>query len=59
MTATTDSLCPECEGPVSVPADAMVGEIVPCAGCGAELEVAAVDPVELQLAPEVEEDWGE
>lgn len=59
MTTTTQPLCPECEGPVTLPPDAMVGEIVPCAGCGAELEVAAVDPPSLKLAPEVEEDWGE
>ena len=55
----TKAVCPECEGPVTLPADAMIGEIVPCSGCGAELEVATVDPPALQLAPEVEEDWGE
>jgi len=36
-----------------------VGEIVDCATCGAELEVIGVDPVELDSAPELEEDWGE
>ncbi|MEW6742330.1 MAG: lysine biosynthesis protein LysW [Planctomycetota bacterium] len=51
--------CPECEGDVPVPEDAMLGEIVPCAGCGAELEVTSVSPVVLEPAPEIEEDWGE
>jgi alpha-aminoadipate carrier protein LysW len=53
------SICPECEASVAVPADALEGEIVRCADCGAELEVVAVDPFVLGLAPEVEEDWGE
>jgi alpha-aminoadipate carrier protein LysW len=35
------------------------GEIVVCPDCGVELEVLSVNPVELDLAPEVEEDWGE
>ncbi|HEY8292143.1 MAG TPA: hypothetical protein VIG44_06630 [Thermomicrobiales bacterium] len=30
-----------------------------CPECGVELEVVEVDPLELQLAPEEEEDWGE
>jgi alpha-aminoadipate carrier protein LysW len=33
--------------------------IVVCPDCTAELEVLALDPLELALAPEVEEDWGE
>jgi alpha-aminoadipate carrier protein LysW len=51
--------CPECEAALSIPADAMEGEIVPCPDCGAELEVVSVAPVTLALAPEVQEDWGE
>ena len=39
--------------------DLEVGEIVDCATCGAELEVVGTDPVELDAAPELEEDWGE
>jgi alpha-aminoadipate carrier protein LysW len=37
----------------------MIGEIVECPECGAELEVVNNNPVTLALAPEVEEDWGE
>ena len=53
------STCPECEATLTIPADAMEGEIVPCPDCGAELEVVSVTPVTLALAPEVQEDWGE
>jgi alpha-aminoadipate carrier protein LysW len=53
------STCPECEATLTIPADAMEGEIVPCPDCGAELEVVSVAPVTLALAPEVQEDWGE
>jgi alpha-aminoadipate carrier protein LysW len=51
--------CPECEAQVALAADVMEGEIVTCAECGAELEVIGIEPAELALAPEVEEDWGE
>lgn len=51
--------CPECEAALDLPADLIQGEIVPCPDCGAELEVVNTSPVELQLAPMVEEDWGE
>jgi alpha-aminoadipate/glutamate carrier protein LysW len=51
-------ICPECGG--AVPAERVErGEIVPCPDCGAELEVRTLDPLTLELAPEVEEDWGE
>jgi alpha-aminoadipate/glutamate carrier protein LysW len=53
-----ESLCPECEALLTL-RDPMVGEILPCAECGADLEVTSLDPVCLELAPEEEEDWGE
>jgi len=40
-------------------AEPELGEIVTCPDCGVELEVTGLDPVTLELAPEVEEDWGE
>lgn len=58
MTANT-ALCPECDADVNIPADAMANELIACAECGAELEIISLDPVELELAPEIEEDWGE
>lgn len=51
-------LCPECEAPLTLE-DPLQGEIVPCAACGADLEVVSLEPLQLALAPEVEEDWGE
>jgi alpha-aminoadipate carrier protein LysW len=53
------SNCPECDAEVKVPADPRAGEILACGECQAELEIVTIDPVELALAPDVEEDWGE
>jgi alpha-aminoadipate/glutamate carrier protein LysW len=44
---------------IEVPADVEVGEIIDSPVSGAELEVVSTDPVELEEAPELEEDWGE
>ena len=51
--------CIECEAQVEVPADAVEGEIVLCETCSVELEVVCLAPMELALAPEICEDWGE
>jgi len=51
--------CPECEADVSLPNGVMANELIACPECGAELEVISLNPVELALAPDVEEDWGE
>jgi alpha-aminoadipate carrier protein LysW len=51
--------CPECGGNVSLPDSVETGEILDCGTCGAELEVVGVDPVALDVAPELQEDWGE
>ncbi len=58
MTAETP-LCPECDAEVEIPSDAMENELLACAECGSELEIMSLSPLELELAPEVEEDWGE
>ena len=52
------TLCPECEGPIIL-RNPLQGEIVPCASCGADLEVVSLSPLTLELAPEEQEDWGE
>ena len=57
-TVFIETNCPECEGPVAL-RDPMQGEIVPCAACGADLEVISLSPLTLELAPEEQEDWGE
>ncbi len=59
-TATkTVATCPECGADVMLGAKVEKGEIISCPDCGAELEVIKLEPVELALAPEEEEDWGE
>jgi alpha-aminoadipate carrier protein LysW len=58
MTATTQS-CPECEGAVALAEPVRLSEIARCPDCSSELEVVALDPVRLELAPDIEEDWGE
>lgn len=51
--------CPECAAEIELASDVEIGEIVVCPDCGVELEVLSLDPPTLDLAPEVEEDWGE
>jgi alpha-aminoadipate carrier protein LysW len=51
--------CPECGAEVAIPADAMQNELLPCPDCGTELEIVSLNPLALERAPEVEEDWGE
>jgi alpha-aminoadipate carrier protein LysW len=54
----TMAVCPECEA--NVPLDGrIVGEIVYCPDCNAELEVLDLSTPSVALAPQVEEDWGE
>lgn len=51
--------CLQCAADLDLAADVEIGEIVICPDCGVEWEVMSVDPVTIELAPEVEEDWGE
>ncbi len=51
--------CPECGGTVPIAHTPLAGEVLPCPGCGVELEVTSTNPVAFTLAPQVEEDWGE
>ena len=51
--------CPECGANIVLDDGVVEGEIIDCEECGAELEVVSVNPIELDLAPEEEEDWGE
>jgi len=51
--------CVECGAEITVPDDVMQGEILPCPDCGAELEVIALEPLTLDMAPLEMEDWGE
>ncbi|HZW58061.1 MAG TPA: alpha-aminoadipate/glutamate carrier protein LysW/ArgW [Nitrososphaerales archaeon] len=55
--------CPECLAEISVPNDAIDGEIVTCNECGSafELEISQSSSgvVTLKPAESVGEDWGE
>jgi alpha-aminoadipate/glutamate carrier protein LysW len=53
--------CEECDADISIPEDAIVGEIVQCKECSAEYEVASIgkDGVKVKQAEVAEEDWGE
>jgi alpha-aminoadipate carrier protein LysW len=51
--------CPICGARVETDSTVVTGELIECVDCGSELEVTGTDPVELQEAPEAEEDWGQ
>jgi alpha-aminoadipate/glutamate carrier protein LysW len=55
---STATNCPECDAAVNVQG-LLVGEILYCSDCSAELEVRSIEPAEVALAPQIEEDWGE
>jgi alpha-aminoadipate carrier protein LysW len=62
MTPVITPQCMVCDAAFEVREDWERGEIVECTGCGQEHEVlenSAAGVVRLDLAPEVEEDWGE
>ncbi len=51
--------CPECDAGINVPDDAVEGEIVTCAECGASFELAKTsDGFELKPAQTVERTGG-
>lgn len=59
MPSAPTAECPECAARVGLPADVVAGEIVQCPECALELEVVSLEPLQLEPAPEEEEDWGE
>ena len=48
--------CPECDAEVQVDEDMDKGDVVECDDCGTMLEVVGLDPIELDVATEEEED---
>ena len=59
MESALSASCPICEASLEIKDDTVVGELMLCNDCGTELEVTGTDPVKIEEAPEVEEDWGE
>lgn len=51
--------CMECGAEFRSEMELIIGEILECPDCGVELEVVQLSPLRVELAPEVEEDWGE
>jgi alpha-aminoadipate carrier protein LysW len=57
---TPMAVCPECEADVEIDEyDVDKGEIISCPECGIELEVVGLAPLQLDVAPQDEEDWSE
>ena len=59
ITETIQSACPVCDASINFDRPPLNGQVARCPDCGSELEVTCTNPVRLELAPEVEEDWGE
>ena len=59
MEPAVSPVCPICEAALQFSDGTVVGELLVCADCGTELEVTELSPIQVQEAPEVEEDWGE
>jgi alpha-aminoadipate carrier protein LysW len=59
QTLINEATCPECDATVGFDRSPLNGEIAHCIDCSSELEVISTAPITLELAPEVEEDWGE
>jgi alpha-aminoadipate carrier protein LysW len=51
------SKCPECEEEVYVDADSEQGDTVSCDECGAGLVVVGLDPIELDLKSDDDDDY--
>lgn len=53
--------CSSCYFEFSPDADVIVGEIVSCPDCGADLEILAIegDKIKVKVAEAGKEDWGE
>ncbi|HKX29022.1 MAG TPA: lysine biosynthesis protein LysW [Blastocatellia bacterium] len=50
------AVCPECEAEIHVDDDVDKSEIISCEECDATLEVVGLDPIELDLAAEEEDE---
>ena len=52
-------VCPVCESEVPLPEDSRVHEVYPCPECRCEMEILSLEPLIVEEAPQVEEDWGQ
>ena len=53
--------CTDCGAEITVPSDAMAGEIITCPDCGANFEIIekSEHKIEVKPAESVGEDWGQ
>ena len=52
-------ICPECQAEISVSNTMELGEVITCPDCSSNLEIVKKDPIIVNQATEVKEDWGE
>lgn len=50
------AICPECEAEIHIEDDLDKGEVINCEECGIKLEVVGLDPIELDLLQDEEEE---
>jgi alpha-aminoadipate/glutamate carrier protein LysW len=53
------AVCPECEAEIHVDEEVDKGDQLDCEECDARLEVVGLDPIELDLAADEEDDYDE
>ena len=51
------AICPECDEEVYVDADSEQGDVVSCDECGADLEIVGLDPIELDIHEDSDDDF--
>jgi len=51
--------CPECDEEVYVDLDSEQGDIVSCDECGADLEIVGLDPIELDIHENSDDDFND
>jgi alpha-aminoadipate carrier protein LysW len=50
--------CPECDAEIEIDEfDVDKGEVISCPECGTDLEVVGLSPLELELAPDEDDEW--
>lgn len=59
--SSTKSNCPICDGTITIPDNTEETEVLTCPECENRVVVTKIDDkqVELEEAPQIEEDWGE
>lgn len=51
--------CPECSEEVYVDADSEQGDVISCDECGTDLEVVGLDPIEVDVHSDDDDDYGD